>query len=193
VSIKTVKSRLGRTAAGAIAGALLAALALAFPGCASARAAVAFEASLRERRAELEGRPPSTGRIHLFGESHGTDVGHQYWSTGARFLAHLRECGQESGEAYLLALENIEQGRMYYDYRMNVSARADMMAVNFIRAFDALGGESVMSAFYGAQHVAFGRYSRRGGRGATLATQLRARYGDSLSATLLRDIVGSSD
>jgi len=285
VNIYATKPRLGRKAAQALAGtllaAMLAALAFAFAGCAGATSLdsprrAEFEAALCERRAELEERAPSTGRIHLFGETHGnaahlgkqlelwrdfyendgmrhlflempfftagflnewmrddgddifdavfadlrgtlahnphakeflrrikaelpetvfhgTDVGHQYWSTGARFLAHLRESGQESGETYLLALENIEQGRMYYDYRMNVSARADMMAVNFIRAFDALGGESVMSAFYGAQHVAFGRYSRRGGRGATLATQLRARYGDNLGATLLRDIVGGSD
>jgi len=118
---------------------------------------------------------------------HGTDVGHQYWSTGARFISFLRDNGYEGSEKYYSALENIRQGEMYYDYNMNVSIRADMMVNNFLRIFDDLGDESIMSALYGAQHVAFGRYSRSGGRGPTMASQLRERYGENLHATMLRD------
>ena len=40
---------------------------------------------------------------------HGTDIGHQYDSTGARYLAEMRAAGQSSSEDYALALENIEQ------------------------------------------------------------------------------------
>ena len=52
---------------------------------------------------------------------HGTDVGHQYNTTGERYLAYLRENGQSDGsEQYLLAQEAIEQGQYYYQHSDDV-------------------------------------------------------------------------
>ncbi|MCL2287025.1 MAG: hypothetical protein FWC32_11775 [Firmicutes bacterium] len=111
---------------------------------------------------------------------HGTDIGHKYQTTGYRFLYHLRDNGLEGSEKYRLAFKNIEQGKLYYVYR---TSRPDMMVENFIREFDRLQGESVMSAFYGALHVALG-YCPDGG-GLTMAQQLKNRYGDNVRTTIL--------
>ena len=121
---------------------------------------------------------------------HGTDVGHQYGTIGQLFLNRLRAAGQAGSKVYLLTLNNIEQGRMHYGpNQQNHSLRADMMVENFIRAFDALAGENIMSAFYGAAHVALGYYSPDLGSGPTLAEQLTRRYGDQVHRTDLLDYV----
>lgn len=108
---------------------------------------------------------------------HGTDVGHQYDSTGERFLRQLRERGQGDTERYRCAQDNVEQGRRYYkdadeEYRENA------MAENFAREFDRLGGESVMGV-YGAAHTGL---EAREGPGAVpcMAGQLAELYGGAV-------------
>ena len=44
---------------------------------------------------------------------HGTDVGHQYDSTGARYRDYLEEQGLTDTEDYRLTLEAIEQGEAF--------------------------------------------------------------------------------
>lgn len=46
---------------------------------------------------------------------HGTDVGHQYASTGRRFAEYLQNSGQTASEQYTLTLEAIQQGIYYYN------------------------------------------------------------------------------
>ena len=45
---------------------------------------------------------------------HGTDVGHQYGTTGERFLRYLKSKQQQNIPAYLRAQEIIQQGIAYY-------------------------------------------------------------------------------
>ena len=58
---------------------------------------------------------------------HGTDVGHQYNSTGYRYLKLLRSEGKRDTEEYRLASENIDQGLEFYrtqdgEFRENAMA-----------------------------------------------------------------------
>jgi hypothetical protein len=69
---------------------------------------------------------------------HGTDVGHQYKTTGKRYLDALKAAGKEGSAEFARAAEIIEQGKRYYkalqpDYRENC------MAANFMWEFDKLG------------------------------------------------------
>ena len=76
---------------------------------------------------------------------HGTDVGHQYDSTGARYRDYLEERGLTDTEDYRLTLEAIEQGEAFAEQGSD-AYRENRMAENFIREFEALGGESVMAS-----------------------------------------------
>ena len=85
---------------------------------------------------------------------HGTDIGHTYDSTGKRYL----ESVSPDSEEYRLALENIEQGRKYYEAWEKYSGedyiegnREKEMAENFIREFNSVNGDIV--GFYGEAHI----------------------------------------
>ncbi|MGL4736268.1 MAG: hypothetical protein ACRCW2_02325 [Cellulosilyticaceae bacterium] len=82
---------------------------------------------------------------------HGTDVGHQYATTGKRFLEYLKQNGLEDSEQYTLTQESIEQGKRYYEQYDHVY-RENKMTENFVREFDKLSGESIMG-IYGAAHT----------------------------------------
>lgn len=109
---------------------------------------------------------------------HGTDVGHQYETTGARFIEYLEQNGMKDTEQYALAQEVIEQGREFYQDD-DFAYREDIMAQNFIRAFDALDGESVMG-IYGGAHTGLDVMDYNTGTVPNMATQLAARYGDAV-------------
>ncbi len=68
---------------------------------------------------------------------HGTDVGHQYDTIGARYLDMLKEAGMEDSEEYARATETIEQGKKFYSLH-RYAYRENCMAENFIREFDRL-------------------------------------------------------
>lgn len=120
---------------------------------------------------------------------HGTDVGHQYQSTGERYLAYLQETGQSSSsEQYQLAQEAIEQGQHYYQYSDDVY-RENTMTENFIREFDRLNGVDVMG-IYGAAHIGIDALDYTTNTIPCMANQLHERYGDAVHAedlTLVRD------
>ena len=121
---------------------------------------------------------------------HGTDIGHQHETLGQWFLQHLRENGLEGSEQYLLTLEKIQQRILWEESDFNESLRAGMMVQHFVREFDRLDGESIMSLFYGAAHVELGEYIWWQGGGPTMASQLLEIYGDRLYATDLQDLLG---
>ena len=120
---------------------------------------------------------------------HGTDVGHQYQSTGERYLADLQETGQSSSsEQYQLAQEAIEQGQHYYQYSDDVY-RENTMTENFIREFDRLNGVDVMG-IYGAAHIGIDALDYTTNTIPCMANQLHERYGDAVHAedlTLVHD------
>lgn len=109
---------------------------------------------------------------------HGTDVGHQYHTTGQRFLEYLKKNGFEGTENYILTQEAIEQGKHYYDYSDNVY-RENKMVENFIREFDKLTDESVMG-IYGGAHTDFYSLDYMTYSVPSMANQLKERYGDAI-------------
>jgi hypothetical protein len=111
---------------------------------------------------------------------HGTDVGHQYWSTGERYLEYLIKNNLQDSERYILTLETMEQGNEYYNekytqYYRN-KYRENTMAKNFIREYDKLKNERIMGIFGGAHtnyndQAIYGNYPN-------MAKQLRLHYGN---------------
>ena len=82
---------------------------------------------------------------------HGTDVGHQYFTTGERYLTYLADHGQEATEEYRLTEEAIAQGRAYYQ-KNDTAYRENTMVENFTREYDKLNGTSIMG-IYGGAHI----------------------------------------
>lgn len=109
---------------------------------------------------------------------HGTDVGHQYDTTGERFLQYLEENGEKDLEQYQLVQQAIHQGEVYYGKGDDVY-RENKMVENFIREFDHLNGESVMG-IYGSAHTRIDAMDYSSGTVPCMANQLNARYGSAL-------------
>lgn len=112
---------------------------------------------------------------------HGTDVGHQYETTGPRYLAYLEERGLDNSEQYILAEENIRQGIEFKaddnDNNGKSSIRENYMVSNFIDAYERCGGGKIMG-IYGSYHTNLYMDELMGGK-------LRAHYGDIISSVKL--------
>lgn len=131
---------------------------------------LSHDPGVREFYVELKRQCPET----MF---HGTDVGHQYSTTGMRYLRYLWENGLGDSEQARLAQENIDQGKYYYGHSDD-NYRENKMAENFIRAFDALDGESIMG-IYGSYHTIIDGLDAAG-TVPRMANQLHEVYGDTL-------------
>lgn len=107
---------------------------------------------------------------------HGTDVGHQYGTTGQRFLKYLEDNKLKNLEQYLLTLESIEQGKYYYEYFDDVY-RENKMAENFIKEFDKIRHESIMG-IYGNAHTGLTEMDYSTNTVLNMANQLSKHYGD---------------
>lgn len=120
---------------------------------------------------EIKARCPET----VF---YGTDIGHQYDTTGARYLRYLTEKGLADSENYRLAEECIRQGQAYYNEdsaHNGVSAlREGYMVSNFAEAFARSGSGKIMG-IYGDYHTNLENPDLMAGR-------LRAQYGDIISS-----------
>lgn len=105
---------------------------------------------------------------------HGTDVGHLYDITGERYLAYLREHGQENSSNYKRAQEVMEQGEHYYkedDRNVRDVYREGKLVENFIWEFEQLKGKDIMG-IYGGAHTNKG-YSKEL---PSMAEQLKEKY-----------------
>lgn len=109
---------------------------------------------------------------------HGTDVGHQYDTTGERFLEYLETNGLKDSEQYSLTVEAIEQGRLFYEDDDFVY-RENKMTENFIREFDNINGESIMG-IYGGAHIGLDAMEHSTQSVPCMANQLKGRYGDAV-------------
>jgi len=110
---------------------------------------------------------------------HGTDVGHQYDTTGERYLEYLRNNNLEDSEQYLLTKDAIRQGKFFYQYDDH-TYRENMMTENFIREFDKLDGENVMG-IYGAAHTGLDSMDFYN-TVPCMANQLKERYDDNVNS-----------
>lgn len=113
---------------------------------------------------------------------YGTDVGHQFFSTGERFLQYLEQNDLADSEQYRIAKEVIEQGQYFYETSDDVY-RENKMTENFIHAFDSLEGEKLMG-IYGASHTGLNKMDYTG-KVPCMANQLREHYGDIIYAEIV--------
>lgn len=111
---------------------------------------------------------------------HGTDVGHQYYSTGARYLADLEAQGLKDSEEYRLTEENINQAINYYETDNDATREYDMVS-NFIRELDSLPADTKIMGIYGSAHVC---YELDWSRSVpSMLSQLITHYGDIFAST----------
>ena len=111
---------------------------------------------------------------------YGTDVGHQYATTGARYLRALEDRGLADSPQYALAEECIRQGEEYALVRTETGispVREAFMIDNFVNAYARCGGGRIMG-IYGSYHTELEAAERMGGA-------LKARYGDAVSSVRL--------
>lgn len=115
---------------------------------------------------------------------HGTDVGHQYDTTGKRFLEYLEANGQQETELYRLSRENVEQGRYFYEHledpeKQDHAYRENTMTENFIREFESLNGADIMG-IYGTGHTVTDAMDVMTQTVPCMGNQLSQKYGDAL-------------
>lgn len=110
---------------------------------------------------------------------HGTDIGHQFASNGARYLAELEATGMKDSEEYRLAEENNRQGMEFYEAEDD-TLREKYMVQNFIREFDSLPPDTKVMGIYGSLHVCY--EIDMTGTGPSMITQLKSRYGNIFSS-----------
>lgn len=147
------------------------------------------DAVLEEIYADWEGTQAHQENVKAFLQSiktecpetvfHGTDLGHQYQTTGERYLEELKQDGQEGSPEWERASQVIEQGRSYYSFSSQSGAdshRERCMVENFRWEYDRLPGESVMG-IYGGYHI---RPGTGEGEGRPMADRLREVYGETL-------------
>ncbi len=110
---------------------------------------------------------------------HGTDVGHQFEITGARYLAYLEEKGLTDSEKYELALANMEQGKEWYEKQDPVDWdwREEKMIENFLETYERIGRGKIMG-IYGGAHVDVKD-------GKIMAGAIKDKYGDVVSGIYL--------
>ncbi len=85
---------------------------------------------------------------------YGTDVGHQFETTGTRYLTYLEENGLADSLQYELAMANVEQGKEWRERQNPVdwNWREEKMIENFIGAYERIGAKKIMG-IYGGAHV----------------------------------------
>ena len=113
-------------------------------------------------------------------------MGHQYNTTGARYLIGLALTGQMGSADWDEAQRVIEQGKQYYKTG-DGAYRENCMAENLARAFEALPmGASVM-VITGSAHSNLYAMDYNTGTVPCMAGQLRQQYGAALQARNLSD------
>ena len=115
---------------------------------------------------------------------YGTDVGHQYDTTGARYLKYLTDNGLEGSDNYRLAKECIDQGIEYHSedssHDGKSPVRESYMTSNFIEAYSGCGTDKIMG-IYGSYHTDPTNPDLMAGR-------LRSHYGAALSSVKISTI-----
>ena len=115
---------------------------------------------------------------------YGTDVGHQYDTTGARYLKYLEDKGLEDSEKYKLAQECIRQGQAYQnedtEHNGISSLREAYMVSNFTDAYTRCGGGKIMG-IYGSYHTNLDNPN-------LMAGKLKEKYGDIISSVKVSTI-----
>lgn len=112
---------------------------------------------------------------------HGTDVGHQYKITGARYLDYLESVGMEDSEEYKLALACVEQGAHFDGMAATDPYREQMMSENFMNAYERIGQKEIMG-IYGSYHI-------NPNNAKLMAGQVKMKYGDIVEGVYIINLL----
>lgn len=110
---------------------------------------------------------------------HGTDVGHQYNTTGKRYMEYLLSSDSDKSEECTLCQEAIDQGQYYYEQSDSVY-RENKMVENFIREYSKLNGTDIMG-IYGSGHTSIEGLDYATQTIPCMANQLKQQYGELVS------------
>lgn len=110
---------------------------------------------------------------------HGTDVGHQYNTTGQRYLDQLKKDGLEDSEQYRHTQAVMEQGQHYYE-KSDDGYRENCMVENFVYEYEKIRSEDIMG-IYGSAHLGADAMDMTG-TVASMENQLKSLYGDQLQS-----------
>lgn len=103
-------------------------------------------------------------------------MGHQYDTTGQRFLNYLETNKQRNTSVYMRTREIIAQGKKYY----NEPHPHNMMMENFMYVLTKVNNADIMG-IYGSAHI--GREALdMTGTVPCMADQLKALYGNAITA-----------
>ena len=113
---------------------------------------------------------------------HGTDVGHQYHTTGKRFLNYLESKNLKNSQMYTRTQEIIKQGIAYYKERspQNMIYRENMMVENFIHELMGVDNSDIMG-IYGAAHTNLNSFDMTGNI-PCMANQLNSLYENTITS-----------
>lgn len=115
---------------------------------------------------------------------HGTDIGHQFDTTGLRYLSYLEDNDMKDSPEYTKAVECIRQGvEVYTDetfYNGLSILRENYMVENFIEAYDSAGGYAM--GIYGSDHTRTDKPMYMYGR-------LKEHYGDIISTVRISSLL----
>lgn len=113
---------------------------------------------------------------------HGTDVGHQYQTTGARYLDYLEKEGLKESEKYKLASICVEQGEQYQGKSATDPYREEKMVENFCTMYDRIGNREIMG-IYGNYHIDPMNPN-------LMAGKIKSRYGDIIESKYIVNMLG---
>lgn len=115
---------------------------------------------------------------------HGTDVGHEFDTTGLSYLSYLEENDLKDSPEYEKAVECIKQGVEFYTdetaYEGLSLLRENYMVENFIDAYDSVGGK--VMGIYGIDHT-------RTDTPMYLYGRLKEHYGDTISTVRISSLL----
>lgn len=117
---------------------------------------------------------------------YGTDVGHQYDTTGYRYLNYLEENNLKSSQKYTLTKEAINQGIEYYGPPQDHIYRENMMVKNFINRIKPLEDKDIMGIYGGAHTGLNGLISS--GKVPNMANQLNSLIKGNITSIDLRPL-----
>jgi len=121
---------------------------------------------------------------------HGTDVGHQYDTTGQRYLNLLEAQSQKDSVEYRTAQAVIDQGVRFYQGQ-NAVYRERAMVANFLRELESVGSSDVVG-IYGAAHTGLTSLDYSGAV-ACMANQLNSLYPGQLRSQDLSPLAKEID
>lgn len=112
---------------------------------------------------------------------YGTDVGHKYQTTGARYLEYLEKEGLEGSEQYKLASICIAQGEEYQGKSATHPYREGKMVENFCAAYERIGKKEVVG-IYGSYHIDPTNPD-------IMAGKIKAKYGDIIESKFVNNML----